>query len=122
MPYRMSFVACGVVGLAWCVVWQRRTAHLGDAPSSGTSTLATGKTNPLRRWRHLLSSPPLWAIYAAHFSMNWTSYTVMHWLPTYLHLQVGVPCSIQPRADESRLDLVESGGRAVPGEQRVRRR
>lgn len=27
---------------------------------------------------------PIWAIYIAHFSMNWSNYIIMQWLPTYL--------------------------------------
>lgn len=26
----------------------------------------------------------LWAIYIAHFAMNWSNYMIMSWLPTYL--------------------------------------
>lgn len=36
------------------------------------------------RWYEFISHGPLWAIYVAHFSMNWSSYIVMQWLPTYL--------------------------------------
>ncbi|KAH8034640.1 hypothetical protein HPB51_000101 [Rhipicephalus microplus] len=35
-------------------------------------------------WLELISHWPLWAIYIAHFAMNWSSYTIMQWLPTYL--------------------------------------
>lgn len=36
------------------------------------------------RWTKFLQSWPFWAIYIAHFSMNWTNYIIMQWLPTYL--------------------------------------
>lgn len=41
-------------------------------------------TNPMRLWRKFFTQKPLLAVYLAHFSMNWTAYIVMHWLPTYL--------------------------------------
>ena len=41
--------------------------------------------NPVKHWRSFFTITPLLAIYVAHFCMNWTSYVIMHWLPTYLH-------------------------------------
>lgn len=38
--------------------------------------------------RYFLSSG-LWAIYIAHFSMNWSNYVIMNWLPTYLTQHLG---------------------------------
>lgn len=32
----------------------------------------------------MLSSPPLWAIVAAHFSENWGFYTMLTQLPTFM--------------------------------------
>jgi len=32
---------------------------------------------------------PLWAIYVAHFAMNWSNYIIMNWLPTYLDRTLG---------------------------------
>jgi len=32
----------------------------------------------------------LWAIYLAHFAMNWSNYILMNWLPTYLTQQFDV--------------------------------
>ncbi len=43
----------------------------------------------MRQWRLFFTKTPLLAIYGAHFAMNWTSYMIMHWLPTYLHTQFG---------------------------------
>ena len=36
------------------------------------------------RWTEFVSHWPLWSIYIAHFSMNWSNYIVMQWLPTYM--------------------------------------
>lgn len=41
------------------------------------------------RWRDFFSHRSLWAIYAAHFSMNWSNYIIMQWLPTYLVRSLG---------------------------------
>jgi hypothetical protein len=62
---------------------------------------STGQTNlhiPLYRdqkqsssysgWS-LLSHWALWSMYLAHFAMNWNSYIVMQWLPTYLLRTLG---------------------------------
>lgn len=36
------------------------------------------------RWTEFIAHWPLWALYIAHFAMNWTNYIIMQWLPTYL--------------------------------------
>lgn len=41
------------------------------------------------RWADFILSKPLWAIYSAHFAMNWSSYIIMQWLPTYLARSLG---------------------------------
>lgn len=38
----------------------------------------------LSHWRQFVQYWPLWALYIAHFTMNWSNYIVMHWLPTYM--------------------------------------
>lgn len=35
-------------------------------------------------WRAIVTSKPLWAIVVAHFSFNWTFYTLLTLLPTYM--------------------------------------
>ncbi|CAK9300999.1 unnamed protein product [Gordionus sp. m RMFG-2023] len=40
-------------------------------------------------WLPYLDKPALWAIYAAHFAMNWCSQVVALWLPTYLTTALG---------------------------------
>lgn len=35
-------------------------------------------------WRSIVTSRPLWAIVVAHFSYNWTFYTLLTLLPTYM--------------------------------------
>ncbi|XP_031735090.1 sialin isoform X1 [Anarrhichthys ocellatus] len=40
-------------------------------------------------WRAIVSSRPLWAIVVAHFSYNWTFYTLLTLLPTYMNDVLG---------------------------------
>ena len=40
-------------------------------------------------WRAILTSGPLWAIVVAHFSYNWTFYTLLTLLPTYMKEVLG---------------------------------
>ena len=40
--------------------------------------------------KQLLSSPPVWAIVAAHVAYNWGHYLVLSWLPTWLNEHHGV--------------------------------
>ncbi|KAF4795897.1 hypothetical protein TURU_088570 [Turdus rufiventris] len=47
----------------------------------GLGELSTQKSVP---WRPMLESLPLWAIVVAHFSYNWTFYTLLTLLPTYM--------------------------------------
>ncbi|XP_039286184.1 sodium-dependent phosphate transport protein 1, chloroplastic-like [Nilaparvata lugens] len=41
-------------------------------------------TNPNVHYTELMWHWPLWAVYVAHFAMNWSNYIIMQWLPTYL--------------------------------------
>ena len=40
--------------------------------------------NRALRWTEFITHWPLWALYIAHFAMNWSNYIIMQWLPTYL--------------------------------------
>lgn len=46
-------------------------------------------TNPNVRWTEFICHWPLWAVYVAHFAMNWSNYIIMQWLPTYLARYLG---------------------------------
>ena len=39
-------------------------------------------------WRQYFQFWPLWSLYIAHFTMNWSNYIIMHWLPTYMRLSL----------------------------------
>lgn len=65
-----------------------------EAPLIVTTTgNGNGKfTNSNRRfseWTRFVSYWPLWAIYIAHFAMNWSNYIIMQWFPSYLSRYLG---------------------------------
>lgn len=90
----------------WIVTYRdfvHSVANIGDEeafvhPSSKVSEISSESTlssrtsfrsfcqagNKNYRWIEFISHWPLWAIYIAHFAMNWSSYIVMVWLPSYL--------------------------------------
>ncbi|CAG9861485.1 unnamed protein product [Phyllotreta striolata] len=89
----LSWEACfywfGSLGLLWLILWN--FSYPGDS-------YATEETLPLHmpkvinhsiRWADFVFSKHLWAIYVAHFAMNWSSYIIMQWLPTYLSRYLG---------------------------------
>ncbi|XP_071449546.1 uncharacterized protein [Hetaerina americana] len=52
-------------------------------PVDGSESEATMESRSVH-WSQFLCHWPLWGIYAAHFAMNWSSYIIMQWLPTYM--------------------------------------
>ncbi|KAA0201612.1 hypothetical protein HAZT_HAZT010955 [Hyalella azteca] len=88
--WSFSFILLGGVGLLWVLLWLI-TCQMHPKPHSplatdeenplvdelATSSCALPITTWLRKWA-------FWAIYIAHFAMNWSNYMIMQWLPTYL--------------------------------------
>ncbi|XP_003121458.2 sialin [Phacochoerus africanus] len=87
------FYLFGLVGIIWFILW---TWLVSDTPdthrtispyekeyilSSLRNQLSSQKSVP---WIPMLKSLPLWAIVVAHFSYNWTFYTLLTLLPTYM--------------------------------------
>ncbi|CAH8870353.1 unnamed protein product [Trichobilharzia szidati] len=84
-----SFYIFGFIGLVWICLWIPvfnviKKAELRDE-------FPTQQSQPFKtsHWTEFVSHWPLWAIYIAHFSMNWSNYIVMLWLPTYLVRYLG---------------------------------
>lgn len=85
LEWPCAFYGLGVLGLAWTAAWALLPPPpppLRGCADDGTATKAAAA--PSVPWWELLCGWPLWAIYVAHFAMNWSSYTIMQWLPTYL--------------------------------------
>lgn len=80
-----AFYGLGALGLIWTAAWVLLPPPpLHREADDGTTKSAAGVPPSQVPWWELLCGWPLWAIYVAHFAMNWSSYTIMQWLPTYL--------------------------------------
>ncbi|XP_057596023.1 sialin [Hippopotamus amphibius kiboko] len=93
MNWTYVFYLFGAVGIIWFTLW---VWFVSDTPethktisrcekeyilSSLRNQLSSEKSVP---WTPMLRSLPLWAIVVAHFSYNWTFYTLLTLLPTYM--------------------------------------
>jgi len=87
LPWRTSFIVLGLLGLAWLPLWWLLYPNTSQHPESEGFMSRTGSDKV--RWVEFISHWPLWAIYIAHFAMNWSNYIIMHWLPTYLSRTLG---------------------------------
>lgn len=90
LEWPRAFYGLGALGLAWTAAWAlllpppHRGGAPEDGPKSGPPSSSSAAVPPNVPWWALVCGWPLWAIYVAHFAMNWSSYTIMQWLPTYL--------------------------------------
>nr|KAG5691485.1 hypothetical protein BaRGS_026260 [Batillaria attramentaria] len=90
LPWEWMFYVFGMGGLVWLAVWlfmyteKRSTLDLEeefvDPPKVNNNNV---------RWSEFVSHWPLWSVYIAHFSMNWSNYIIMQWLPTYMTRSLG---------------------------------
>ncbi|XP_069091779.1 sialin isoform X1 [Pleurodeles waltl] len=93
MDWIYVFYIFGAFGILWFVLWllfvsDTPETHRTISPSerdyilsSLKSQLSTQKSIPCGA---MITSLPLWAIIVAHFSYNWTFYTLLTLLPTYM--------------------------------------
>ncbi|XP_067935177.1 sialin-like [Watersipora subatra] len=88
LDWKWMFYAFGSLGFIWCILWLLFYIDINPAsiqeyeeqfedPSKSSSSL-------LSHWREFVQHWALWSLYIAHFTMNWSNYIVMHWLPTYM--------------------------------------
>ncbi|RWS28949.1 sodium-dependent phosphate transport protein 1: chloroplastic-like protein [Leptotrombidium deliense] len=88
LPWEFTFYFFGTLGVLWVLLWivlytEEETLRVDELP------LTYSKTNPKSvPWIFFISKWPFWAIYIAHFAMNWSNYIVMQWLPTYLTINL----------------------------------
>lgn len=94
LDWTYVFYLFGAVGLVWFVLWAVLVSNSpNDHPriseqerlyivSSLKNELSTSADHI--PWRSIVTSVPLWAIVVAHFSYNWTFYTLLTLLPTYM--------------------------------------
>ncbi|XP_067150209.1 sialin isoform X3 [Apteryx mantelli] len=93
MNWIYVFYIFGALGVLWFFFWMWLVSDTPETHRSISHTerehilsslkdqLSTQKSIP---WRQILESLPLWAIVVAHFSYNWTFYTLLTLLPTYM--------------------------------------
>ncbi|KAK5908782.1 hypothetical protein CgunFtcFv8_016811 [Champsocephalus gunnari] len=99
LDWTYVFYIFGAIGLVWFVLW---TFLAFDSPNTHPRISEQERlyiTNSLKNelstsagyipWRAILTSGPLWAIVVAHFSYNWTFYTLLTLLPTYMKEVLG---------------------------------
>ncbi|XP_060560483.1 uncharacterized protein LOC132720372 [Ruditapes philippinarum] len=88
LSWRWMFYSFGSIGFIWVFFW----LYIYKEPrgSIDEEFVEPPKVNNNNvNWREFISHWPLWSIYIAHFSMNWSNYIIMHWLPTYLTRSLG---------------------------------
>ncbi|XP_059469725.1 uncharacterized protein LOC132193220 [Neocloeon triangulifer] len=86
MHWSSSFYIFGLAGFAWVILWM---CSMGSLTNNLHIPLYRDQKQSTYSGWALLSSWALWSIYLAHFAMNWNSYIVMQWLPTYLLRSLG---------------------------------
>ncbi|XP_056327550.1 sialin isoform X2 [Danio aesculapii] len=99
LDWTYVFYIFGAVGLLWFFLW---ICFVSNSPSSHKRITEAEKTyimsslkNELSPttdyipWTSIFKSMPLWAIVVAHFSYNWTFYTLLTLLPTYMNDVLG---------------------------------
>lgn len=114
LDWTYVFYLFGAVGLVWFVLWAALVHNSpNDHPriseqerlyiiSSLKNELSTSTDHI--PWRSIVTSVPLLAIVVAHFSYNWTFYTLLTLLPTYMKNVLGF--SIQQNGMLSALPYV----------------
>ncbi|KAF6200696.1 hypothetical protein GE061_005140 [Apolygus lucorum] len=89
LAWRTSFYLFGTLGIVWVLIWMMFYNDNKTLQKEEIPLFVPKVTNPNVRWGEFLSHWALWAIYLAHFAMNWSNYIIMQWLPTYLSKVLG---------------------------------
>ncbi|XP_074643413.1 sialin-like [Tubulanus polymorphus] len=88
LPWQWMFYSFGSLGFIWVLFWiALYTEVRGPDEEEFIQPPKVNNTNV--RWIEFVSHWPLWSIYIAHFSMNWSNYIIMQWLPTYMTRHLG---------------------------------
>ncbi|XP_018897871.1 uncharacterized protein [Bemisia tabaci] len=89
LPWPIMFYLFGSLGMVWVLIWLILYSEYRDSTVDELPLIQPKVTNHNIRWVEFLCHWPLWAIYVAHFAMNWSNYIIMQWLPTYLSSHLG---------------------------------
>ncbi|XP_041356642.1 sialin-like [Gigantopelta aegis] len=88
LSWQWMFYLFGFMGFVWVLVWL--VMYPDTLGSLDEEFVEPPKVNNVNvRWSEFLCHWPLWSIYIAHFSMNWSNYIIMQWLPTYMRRNLG---------------------------------
>ncbi|XP_012989659.2 sialin [Esox lucius] len=125
LDWTWVFYIFGIVGIVWFILWaflvsNTPSTHPRISEQERLYILSTlnKEHSPLGNhipWASILTSLPLWAIVVAHFSYNWTFYTLLTLLPTYMSNVLGF--SIKENGALSALPYIGCGLLAVLGGQ-----
>jgi MFS family permease len=87
--WHWAFGALGLVGLAWCALWL--VFGREGALDGGSINTADARQSSLRvGYARLLSSPTIWACWAAAFGANWALSLALSWQGAYLIKGLGL--------------------------------
>lgn len=87
------FYLSGAVGFLWAILWFARVvddprqhpridaSELGLLAAQSGGEAGAGAVP----WRALFSKRPVWALLINHFCVNWNTYFLVAWLPSYFH-------------------------------------
>lgn len=89
LPWQWIFYSFGSLGILWVIIWLLCFHDTSRTLEDDLSMIYPKFANTNVRWTEFITHWPLWAMYIAHFSMNWSSYIIMQWLPTYLARSLG---------------------------------
>ncbi|XP_064172036.1 sialin-like isoform X2 [Anguilla rostrata] len=99
LDWTYVFYIFGVVGLVWFVLWTflvsstpEKHKRISEAEKQYITSSLKSELSPTTShipWASIFTSPSVWAIVVAHFSYNWTFYTLLTLLPTYMNNVLG---------------------------------
>lgn len=89
MTWESCFFWFGILGFLWVFLWFLFYPEVNFTADDTLPLHIPKVISRSVRWADFILSRPLWAIYCAHFAMNWSSYIIMQWLPTYLSRYLG---------------------------------
>ncbi|XP_026285662.1 uncharacterized protein LOC113211496 [Frankliniella occidentalis] len=89
LAWQTGFYLFGTLGILWVLIWLVLYHDSSNTSADDIPLFVPKVTNPNVQWCEFVSHWPLWALYIAHFAMNWSNYIIMQWLPTYLARNLG---------------------------------
>lgn len=100
--WRITFIIFGAMGVIWVIFWfflysdspekhkKTNQAEIDYIRNGQAQKHGLGNEKSTMRWYHLLRYKPIWAMCLGFFTINYTSYFFITWLPTYLVAEKGM--------------------------------